>query len=255
MIGMWFQPVSKAFYYWFPETILLLSGDRFGQRTQPYLSVEYPWNYGKAEQKTRWATLDAFSGWSWNGYEGKNVIIHVFGTGNRYELYLNGKKVREGSLVRYRGKTELIYEPGELTVKTFQDNIETGQETLVTADKDTRLCLTAEKEKISSNGEELCYLEVSFRDRNGRINPMKNEYVSIRVEGSGQLEGMGSADPKSTDDFREGRYRTCDGRLVAVIRPKGNGEIHIYVSAEDGQKSQYVQSGNFYGWLNREPLM
>ena len=204
----------------------------FGQRTEPYIAVDYPWNYGKTLIHGMWETFNAYSGWSWAGYEGKPVRVNVFGSGDRFILLLNGAEAGRGSLREYRGTADIPYRPGELTAVTYDGERETGRYTLRSAEGPVHLEARADRPVIRTDDTDLCYVEILLKGENGIVNPMADRLIRATVTGSGELIALGTGNPRSEEKFGAGRFTSFDGRAMAVIRPRGAGEITLTVEAE-----------------------
>ena len=56
--------------------------------------------------------------------------------------------------------------------------------------------------------------------------------VTVRVEGAGVLQGLGSAKPNTEERFDAATHTTFDGRTLAIIRPVEEGSIEVTVSAD-----------------------
>jgi beta-galactosidase len=52
------------------------------------------------------------------------------------------------------------------------------------------------------------------------------------VDGTGVLQGFGSANPRTEERFGDRVRTTFDGRALAVVRPTSPGVITMTVSAE-----------------------
>ena len=204
----------------------------FGERKDPYIAVDYPKNYGKTLLPGMWETFNAFSGWSWKGYEGKPVRVNVFGVGDRFVLLLNGKEAGSGELKEFKGFADITYEPGELTAVTYNEETETGRYTLKSAEGPVHLEATADREVIRADETDLCYVEILLKGDNGIVDNMADRTVKASVTGAGELKALGTGNPTSTEVFSAGQFTTFDGRAVAVIRPTGAGEITLTVEAE-----------------------
>lgn len=204
----------------------------FGERMEPYIAVDYPKNYGKTLIPGMWETFNAFSGWSWEGYEGKPVRVNVFGAGDRFTLALNGREVAAGTLEGMKGWADIPYEPGELTAVTYADGKETGRTTLISAKGPVRLSVRADRQVIRADDTDLCYVEILLTDERGVVNPMADRPIKASVTGCGELKALGTGNPTSTERFTDGRFTSFGGRAMAVIRPTGAGEITLKVQAE-----------------------
>ena len=56
--------------------------------------------------------------------------------------------------------------------------------------------------------------------------------MSVRVEGAGVLQGIGSGNPCSDEDFFDDHCQTFFGHAQAVVRPTAAGEITVTVEVE-----------------------
>jgi beta-galactosidase len=74
---------------------------------------------------------------------------------------------------------------------------------------------------------------ISLTDEAGILQTSADRIVSVTVEGAGILQGFGSSDPKSTENFFDTERTTFDGKVLAVVRSKAEaGTITVTASAE-----------------------
>ena len=204
----------------------------FGQRKEPYIAVDYPKNYGKTLISGMWETFNAFSGWSWKGYEGKTVRVNVFGDGDSFTLLLNGKEAGKGELKEFKGFADIPYAPGELTAVVCREGKETGRYTLRSAEGPVHLEAKADRDEIRADDTDLSYVEILLKAENGVVENMAEKLIKASVTGCGQLIALGTGNPTSEEKFSAGQFTSFDGRAVAVIRPCGAGDITLTVEAE-----------------------
>lgn len=205
----------------------------FGLRKEPYLAVEPPAKYGKTLAfDSLWNFIDGESSWTWPGWEGKPCRVHVFGDGDRFQLFANGEKLAQGELQEFRGSADLPYTPGTLEVLVFQGETLQGKHSLQTAVGPVSLQVEADKTVLSADSRDLAFLEICLVDAKGVVNTAVSKEVEVKVTGAGYLAGMGSADPKSEESYLSPRHRFFGGCALAVIRPKGEGTIQVEISAE-----------------------
>jgi beta-galactosidase len=204
----------------------------FGLRKEPYIAVRYPHNCGKTLLPGMWDFVDGISSWTWIGYEGKPVEVEVYAPGDFVELYCNNEKIGEAPLKEFKAVIETVYSPGELAAKAFQNGAEIGSARLATAGEGLRIAAAADRAEICANDADLCYIDIALTDDQGVVNNMADRPVTACVTGAGKLLGLGSANPKSEESFLAGTFTSFDGRLLAVVRPTGVGEIQVRVSAE-----------------------
>ncbi len=204
----------------------------FGLRKQPYIAVRYPDTFGKTAKPGSWDFVDGISSWTWSGSEGKTVEVEIYAVGDCVKLFLNGEMVGEAELKDYKAMIPLTYQPGDLTAINYQNGEEVDKFTLVTAGDKIRLNAVADRSVIQGNARDLCYVDITLTDENGIVNTKADRTVTATVEGAGVLSGLGSANPKSEESFLTGSFCTYEGRLLAVVRPTGVGEIKVSLSTE-----------------------
>ena len=204
----------------------------WGLRAVPFIAVHRPDSSGP--QRTGWAWSDSLDSWSWPGFEDHPVTVDVYADADEVELVCNGTtlgRMRVGQERRYIASFETKYAPGELTAVAFRDGQETGRATLRSANNDVRLTVAPDRGMISADDRDLAFVEISLADRHGNVHPLQDRLVTVTVEGSGVLQGLGSADPKSINNYTDSSCETFAGRALAVVRPTGAGDITVSVEA------------------------
>ena len=88
-----------------------------------------------------------------------------------------------------------------------------------------------ENETLENNDKDLAFVDIWLRDGKGRVNMGARRSVSVTVDGPGYLQGLGSGDPVSEENFFDGSYHTWFGHAFAVIRPTGAETIHVTVES------------------------
>lgn len=207
----------------------------FGLRKEPYIAIQRPAHYGKPSNSTTWSWSDSVSSWTWNGYEGKPVKVEVYADAEEVELLVNGKSVGKavaGEEQRYKAEFETLYETGEIVAIAYAKGGEIGRMKLATATGPILLNVEADRNKITASDNDLSFVMISLVDEHGNLFNTADRKVTVHVEGAGKLQGFGSADPKSEENFFDIERTTFDGKVLAVIRPNNPGVITVNVSAE-----------------------
>lgn len=208
----------------------------FGLRNEPYIAVQRPEHYGKKPIATPWAWSDSVSSWTFPGFEEKPVKVEVYSDAKEVELFLNGKsigKAAAGEENGFKAIFDMVYEAGELKAVAYEDGRETGSMVLRTAGEGIQLKVDCDREKLAATGQDLAYIMVSLTDEAGILQTSADRKVSITVEGAGVLQGFGSANPLSTENFFDTERTTFDGKVLAVVRSKEEaGTITVTASAE-----------------------
>lgn len=208
----------------------------WGLRKEPYIAAEYPSHYNDQPMCTPWSAPDSLSSWTWPGFEGKGIRVQVYSDSEEVELLLNSKslgKMRAGEANRFMAVFDITYQPGRLEAVSYTDGKETGRHVLNTAGEGRNLAVTCNRENMKANGEDLLYVDIALVDDEGNLNTSIDASVTVTVEGSGSLQGLGNADPMSTENFFGQEHATFNGKALAVIRAKKETDsVKITVCAE-----------------------
>jgi beta-galactosidase len=220
----------------------------FGLRNKPYIAVQRPEHYGKKPITTPWSWSDSISSWSWEGYEGQPVKVEVYSDADEVELLVNGNvvgKAGAGKDHAFKAVFDTLYVPGEIVAVAYTDGKETGRFSLMSAGSELNLQVVIDRAQISADDSDLAFVEISLVDDKGILKPLADRKVSIKVEGAGTLQGFGSANPMTEENYFDTVHTTYDGKALAVIRPTASGIINVIVEA-DGCKAQTVkiEAGN-----------
>ncbi len=200
----------------------------FGRRTQPYIAVQPPEHYGEKLIKTPWVMSDTKSAWDYFGYEGRPVIVEVYGVGEEAELLINGISAGRKNLENYRALFETYFQTGTVKAITYSDGKVVGTYELNSPGTGRRLSIQKDYE-----GEELLYLTVSLEDDNGTLVTSSDQVITALVDGA-ELLGFGSGDPKPLINYNEGKTMTWNGRAQMVLRKNMHCPIRVTMTLESG---------------------
>ncbi len=189
----------------------------YGLREEPYIAVENMKHLGETPTKTAWMFKDNISSWTWTGYEGKTAVVDVYSKSEEVELFLNGRSLGRkpsGKENHFTATYQVPYEAGVLKAVALCDGNVVGAYELTSAGEATVLYA----EQVLENVQELAYVKVRLEDHNGICNPQSVKKISVEVTGNGSLEGFGSSNPSSEEDYFANEATTFEGYVMAAIR-------------------------------------
>jgi beta-galactosidase len=177
--------------------------------------------------------LHLFPHWNWPGFEGKEIAVWVYSNLDRVELFLNGKSLgakdmKKDSHLAWNVK----YTPGAIEARGFKD----GQQ-VMTARRETtgpaaKLALTADRQEISADGEDVAMFAVEVRDAQDRPVPIADNQVTFRVSGQGKAIGVGNGDPTSHESDQGSSRKAFSGLCMALVEStKAAGSITVEASS------------------------
>lgn len=91
--------------------------------------------------------------------------------------------------------------------------------------------------RVTKNERDVAYIKIWLEDENGIFNPQEKQVLHAQVTGNGVLEGFGTANPFSEEDYFADTVTTFDGSALVVVRwnDKGAKEPAVLrVWTEDG---------------------
>jgi len=164
--------------------------------------------------------------WNWPERKGLITPVHVYTSGDEAELFLNGKSLGR----KKKGPTDfrlrwdsVIYQPGELIVKTYKNGQSWAEDVMKTTGKASKLKMTAERDSISADGYDLIFITVEVTDKNDLTVPRSNNTIKFSVNGPGKIVATDNGDATSHESFQSHVRKAYNGMcLVIVSAPKGS---------------------------------
>ncbi len=207
-----------------------------GRKHIPYISVHNPENIGKKFYAGQWSWTDSISSWTWPGYEGKDTIVEVYSDAEEVELVINGnsqgKKPVGDDFKKFYCKWDTKYQSGEVEAIAYIKGKEVGRYNLITASEPI-LHVTKENDCLRSGTNDLCFVNIELRDKNGVLNTAAQKMITIKLEGPAIIQASGSANPCTEEYYHENTHETFQGRMMAIVRAgKDEGLAKLTVSCE-----------------------
>ena len=186
------------------------------------------------------ATLHVLPHWTFPGREGETTPVYCYTSWPSAELFVNGKS--QGRIVknpntrldRYRLRWNNVkYEPGEIKVVAYDyDGTPKGEKIIRTAGAPARIVLKADRNSISSKGEDLSFVTVSVVDKDGNPCPTATNKMKFNVSGSAKFRAACNGDATSLVAFNSTEMPLFSGELVVVVEGLKHGAATLSVSAD-----------------------
>lgn len=186
------------------------------------------------------ATLHVLPHWTFPGREGETTPVYCYTSWPSAELFVNGKsqgrilKNPNTRLDRYRLRWNNVkYEPGEIKVVAYDyDGTAKGEKIIRTAGTPARIVLKADRNSISSKGEDLSFVTVSVVDKEGNPCPTATNNMKFNVSGAGKFRAACNGDATSLVAFNSTEMPLFSGELVVVVEGLRHGTAMLSVSAD-----------------------
>ncbi|OOM78783.1 beta-galactosidase BoGH2A precursor [Clostridium puniceum] len=177
-----------------------------------------------------------FPYWDFNKYQ--IIDVRVCSNAPKIELQLNGRVIGSHNIDHKNG-TEIVgwwkipYEEGEIKAIAYDE----AGKIIATDSKKSfgdskKICLNADKEKLTANGTDLIFVEITMKDEYGNTVENANNRVSVNVTGVGRLVGLDNGDSTDYDQYKGTSRRLFSGKLMVIIAATLEpGKIHMEVSS------------------------
>ena len=186
------------------------------------------------------ATLHVLPHWTFPERVGETTPVYCYTSWPSADLFVNGKSL--GRIVknpgtrldRYRLRWNNVkYEPGEIKVVAYDyDGTPRGEQVVRTAGAPARIVLKADRNRISSKGEDLSFVTVSVVDKNGTPCPTATNKMKFEVSGAGKYRAACNGDATSLVAFNSTEMPLFSGELVVVVEGLKRGTAMLSVSAD-----------------------
>jgi beta-galactosidase len=184
---------------------------------------------------SRWHWLDAVADWNWEGYENKPIEVSVYSSCEEVELFLNNKslgKKKTDRSTEFKALWDVPYQKGELKAMGYTASKQVNTAILHTAANPTQIKISADRNEINSDGQDLCYITIELTDAAGSRNPKAENLIKFEIEGAGTIVGVGNANPMSTESNQLPERKTWQGRCLVIIKSENKpGKISLKASS------------------------
>ncbi|MDU0354449.1 DUF4982 domain-containing protein [Paraglaciecola aquimarina] len=198
--------------------------------------------------------------WNWPNMVGKEIPVMAYTNAEEVELFVNGtsmgrkvKGVDKAELpvnfIRwdtlgqknwksgYRLRWDVKYQPGEIKVVAYTDGKVVAEEIVKTAGLPAKVELIADRTEIDADGQDLSYITVLVKDKDGNICPTADNHIRFFVEGAGEIAAVGNGNSSTIAPFKADYRRAFNGKAMLIVKSKHGVAGKINVRAYSDQLS------------------
>jgi len=200
-----------------------------------YMAVKEPNPPTGKIKETQWSVWPTWESWTWPEFAGKDIGVEVYSRYPKVRLYLNNKLIAEkptGKEEGYKAEFTVAYLPGVLKAVGVENEKEVESNILKTVGDAATIQISADRERITANGQDLSYVVIEVGDKDGIIQPNAVNRLHFNIEGPATLAGIANADMKDTDPYVGNSRKAWHGYALAIIRSTHQpGDIKLTVSS------------------------
>lgn len=186
--------------------------------------------------------IHIFPPWNRDVPAGTEVELYCCTNCDSVELLINGKKIDIPAPEKDKfAKWCVPYEPGSLVAIGQKNGIEVCRQTLNTPGVPAALRITADRNIITADGEDISFIRADVVDRDGNFIPDAAEDLELEVTGAGILKGVCSGDPASHEREDASTIRTFSGSALIIVQSKDiPGDITVNFSGSNVGKTSFL---------------
>lgn len=183
------------------------------------------------------------SHWDWKP-QYDSLRVYVFTNQPEAVLTLNGQSLGVKKQSDFPEKIlywEVPNRPGVLRASALSRGKTVATHTLETPERPARLLLTADRDSLAADGEDLSHIEVRLVDASGRRVPETGRMVRFTITGPGTIAGVDNGDLDSPEAFQAKERTLQKGRCLVIVRTlRQAGTIRVQARADGLPESSLV---------------
>lgn len=181
--------------------------------------------------------LHLFPHWNWEGEEGEPISVWAYSNLDSVELFLNGKSLGSKNMPSLSHvEWKVNYEPGVIEARATRNGKVVLTERRETTGKPASIRLTADRNAIHANGEDVAVLRVEVLDAKGRLVPVADDLIVFTVTGPGSVIGVGNGDPNCHESDKGSKRSLFNGLAQVIVQgSKTPGTITIEAKAPESR--------------------
>jgi beta-galactosidase len=136
-------------------------------------------------------------------------------------------------VTKFRLRWDVAYQPGTLKAVAYSGGKQVAVQEVRTAGAPARIKLTADRNLISADGDDLSYITVRIEDKSGNLVPTADNLVHFDVSGAGDIAGVDNGNAATTEPFHADHRKAFNGLALLIVRSRNDtGKIHIVASGD-----------------------
>jgi beta-galactosidase len=180
--------------------------------------------------------LHLFPHWNWSGREGEPISVWVHSNLDEVELFLNGESQGSKPVPRLSHLEWTVkYVPGVIEARGSRGGKVVLTERRETTGAPESIKLSADRDAIDADGEDVVVLRVEALDAQGRAVPTADNQITFHVSRDSTFLGVGNGDPNCQESDKVPKRSLFNGLAQLIVQStKSPGSITIDAFTESG---------------------
>jgi beta-galactosidase len=168
--------------------------------------------------------LHIFPHWNWKAGQTIDVLAY-YSQADEVELYLNGKslgkRTKQGEDLKVSWKVP--YQPGELKAISRKAGKTVLEQEIHTAGQAAKLILSADRNQIKADGNDLSFVTVKVVDKDGNLIPDAANRIDFSLVGNGTITGVDNGSQVSHESFKANYRKAFNGLALVIVKAGKTG--------------------------------
>jgi beta-galactosidase len=110
------------------------------------------------------------------------------------------------------------YSNGKLTAIGYSNHKQVNTSSLTTASSAYKICATVDKIELKANGQDLSYITLSIKDKQGNLHPKAKNLIKFKLIGEGEIVGVGNGNPTSLESYQKLQRTAWQGKCIVIVK-------------------------------------
>ncbi|MGA2798374.1 MAG: glycoside hydrolase family 2 TIM barrel-domain containing protein, partial [Thermoguttaceae bacterium] len=174
-----------------------------------------------------------FCDWTPQDSDPHQENVEVYSNCEEVELMLNDKSL--GSKPHNADDAprtwKVAFEPGTIKAIAKNKGQVVANDELQTAGKPAKIVLAADRNKLSTDWDDVCCVTATVTDENGVLNPRANDLISFNITGPGVIAAVANGNRSSHALFQSSPRRVFQGQCTIIVKAAAGEGRQIILSA------------------------
>ncbi len=185
--------------------------------------------------KDHWSWPFMASHWNFPQYANHIIQIQTMTNCEGVELFINNQSMGRRNTADYPNNTITWYVPykaGKIEAKGYNKELEAATCTMQTAGKPQNIQLSADRNRLTCDGQDLSHITVSIVDDKGVVVPDDDRMLTVEVVGEGRLLGVDNGDLRNHQAYTGNTLSTYWGKMLIVAQSSRTaGDMKVKVKS------------------------
>jgi beta-galactosidase len=197
--------------------------------------------YMYQSEATSTPVLHVLPHWNWNNGDTVDVVAY-YNNADEVELFLNGRSLgtRKKNNDTFHVKWRVPYTAGTLKAVSRKAGKTVMVKQIQTAGAPAKIILSADRNKIKADGDDLSFVTATIVDANGVIVPRADNLVQFSIKGAGFVRATDNGNPVSHESFQSPSRKALNGLALAVVQSNGSKGNIVLTATSEGMPAASV---------------